>query len=103
MLSSGRFKTSWELTPRSWAQSPEVLPAREHVRSPLSILSVDSYGVPFVGEARRQVIAWNRGVDKPTMQADTRERLMDLYRPDLAKLNDLLGLDVEERESAARS
>ncbi len=49
------------------------------------------------------MIAWNRGVDKPTMQADTRERLMDLYRPDLAKLNDLLGLDVEERESAARS
>lgn len=58
--------------------------------------------VPFVGEARRQVITWNRGVDKPTMQAETRERLMELYRPDLAKLNDLLGVDVEERELAAR-
>ena len=48
------------------------------------------------------MITWNRGVDKPTMQADTRERLMELYRPDLAKLNDLLDIDVEERELAAR-
>ena len=38
------LKTSWELTRRSWAQSPEVRPAREHVRSPLSISSVDCYG-----------------------------------------------------------
>jgi hypothetical protein len=59
--------------------------------------------VPFVGEARRQVIAWNRGVDKPSMQADTRERMMELYRPDLAMLNDLLGVDIEKSELAARS
>jgi hypothetical protein len=58
--------------------------------------------VPLMEQVRQQINARNRG-GPPTMQPETRARLLERYRPDLARLRDLTGVDVLASEEAARA
>ena len=51
------------------------------------------HDVPLMETARTRMIQWNRGVP-PTMLPATRTDLLDRYRPDLARLEQLTGIDV---------
>ena len=51
------------------------------------------HNVPLMNSARRRLIAWNRG-NPPTMQPETRARLLGDYASDLARLTGLTGIDV---------
>ena len=55
--------------------------------------------VPLMEQARRQINTKNRG-HRPTMAPGTREMLLDRYRPDLALLHELTGVDVLAAEAA---
>jgi hypothetical protein len=56
--------------------------------------------VPLMEQARRQINTKNRG-GRPTMAPGTREILIERYRPDLALLTELTGIDVLASEQAA--
>ena len=61
------------------------------------------HDVPLMETARKRMIQWNRGVP-PTMLRDTRAELLVRYRPDLARLEQLTGIDVlgvQARDDAA--
>ena len=51
------------------------------------------HNVPFMATARSRMIQWNRGTP-PTMLPSTHTQLLDRYRPDLARLEALTGIDV---------
>lgn len=51
------------------------------------------HNVPLMKTARRRLNTWNRG-SPPTMQPETRARLLADYAADLARLTDLTGIDV---------
>jgi hypothetical protein len=51
------------------------------------------HNVPLMNTTRQRLNAWNRG-SPPTMQPETRARLLAGYATDLARLTELTGVDV---------
>lgn len=56
--------------------------------------------VPLVKKGREDLIKWNRDAPKPSFADGTRDQLIERFRPDLALLHELLGVDVEAQEQA---
>ncbi len=56
------------------------------------------HNVPLMAATRSRMIQWNRG-SPPTMLAATRAQLLERFRPDLARLEALTGIDVLDVQS----
>jgi hypothetical protein len=57
--------------------------------------------VPGAAAVRERLNAWNHDTERPQMQQGTREALLERYADDLARLHELLGVDVLGQEAAA--
>jgi hypothetical protein len=57
--------------------------------------------IPGTATVRDRLNEWNHDAPKPSMRPGTRDMLMERYAPDLARLEQLLGVDVVGQERAA--